>query len=261
MSLPPERRPVNLVFQRYALFPHLTVHENVAFGLRVAGMSTAETDRRVGEALGTVSLEGYGARHVEELSGGQQQRVAVARAIVNEPQLLLLDEPLGALDLQLRKTMQSELRSLQRRLGTTFLYVTHDQEEALVLSDRIAILENGRVAQIGTAEEIYRRPATRFVAGFVGDTNLLPSHLSGGMANGEEAISVRPEDISLDGAGEVELEGVVADVVFLGPVRRVIVDVGGTQVKVDCAPAAGAGVAPGDRVTASWKRVDGTKVA
>jgi putative spermidine/putrescine transport system ATP-binding protein len=227
----------------------------------VAGASAAETNRRVDDALGTVNLEDYGARHIEELSGGQQQRVAVARAIVNEPELLLLDEPLGALDLQLRKTMQSELRSLQRRLGTTFLYVTHDQEEALVLSDRIAILESGRVAQIGPPEEIYRRPATRFVAGFVGDTNLLPAQLSGGMATGDEAVSVRPEDMSLDRTGEVELEGVVADVVFLGPVRRVIVDVGGTQVKVDCPRASGDAVAPGDRVTASWNRADGSTLA
>jgi spermidine/putrescine transport system ATP-binding protein len=172
-SAPPERRPVNMVFQSYALFPHLSVFENVAFGLRRRRTPEAEVRHRVDGALELVRLGGYGARRPDQLSGGQQQRVALARALVNRPQVLLLDEPLGALDLKLRRELQVELKRVQLEVGITFIYVTHDQEEALALSDRIAVMDRGRVEQLGTPEELYDAPRTRFVAGFIGTSNLL----------------------------------------------------------------------------------------
>jgi spermidine/putrescine transport system ATP-binding protein len=172
-SKPAYARDVNLVFQHYALFPHMTVDRNVAFGLEMARVPPAERAQRVEEALAMVRLKGFGKRLPRELSGGQQQRVALARAIVTHPAMLLLDEPLGALDLKLRREMQSELKSLQRRLGITFIYVTHDQEEALSMSDRLAVMHHGRVLQVGTPDEIYEHPATRFVAGFIGETNFI----------------------------------------------------------------------------------------
>jgi spermidine/putrescine transport system ATP-binding protein len=173
-STPPERRPFNMVFQSYALFPHMTVWDNVAYGLRTARLPRATIAQRVSAALELVGLEDRARRSVRELSGGQQQRVALVRAIVNQPRILLLDEPLGALDLQLRKRMQDELRAIQAQLETTFVYVTHDQDEALSLSHRVALIQDGRVVQVGTPREVYERPRTRFVAEFVGDTNLLP---------------------------------------------------------------------------------------
>jgi spermidine/putrescine transport system ATP-binding protein len=171
--LPPNRRETNMVFQRLALFPHYSVFDNVAFGLRMRRLSAPEVGRRVAEALERVELGALGARRIGELSGGQQQRVALARALVNEPRVLLLDEPLSALDLKLRIQLQEELKRLQRGLGTTFIYVTHDQGEALAMSDRIGVMSGGRLEQVGTPLEIYERPATRFVAGFIGDANLL----------------------------------------------------------------------------------------
>ena len=170
---PPEKRPVNMVFQSYALFPHLSVFENVAFGLRRKGTEKAEITRRVGAALELVRLPDFGSRKPDQLSGGQQQRVALARALVCEPMVLLLDEPLGALDLKLRRQLQVELKRVQLEVGITFIYVTHDQEEALALSDRIAVMDHGKVEQLGTPEELYDAPRTRFVAGFIGTTNLL----------------------------------------------------------------------------------------
>ena len=175
--LPPYRRPVNQVFQSYALFPHLTVMENVAFGLRMQRVAAAEVADRVRQALELVSLVGLDARYPDQLSGGQRQRVALARALVCRPQVLLLDEPLSALDAKLRQAMQLELKRLQRQLGLTFVFVTHDQEEALTMSDRIAIVNGGRIEQLGTAHEIYHKPATRFAADFVGDANLLSAEL------------------------------------------------------------------------------------
>ncbi|HEX6289444.1 MAG TPA: ABC transporter ATP-binding protein [Herpetosiphonaceae bacterium] len=172
-STPPYRRHVNTVFQSYALFPHLTVAENVAFGLQMHNVPKAEITRRVADALRLVRLDEYGKRRPRQLSGGQQQRVALARALVNQPAVLLLDEPLGALDLKLRKELQLELRGLQERVGITFVYVTHDQEEALTMSDRIAVMSGGKVLQIGTPTEIYERPTCRFVADFIGETNFL----------------------------------------------------------------------------------------
>ena len=176
-ELPPYRRNVNTVFQSYALFPHLSVFDNVAFGLRRKKVAGSEVDRRVHEALRLVDLPGFERRRPAQLSGGQQQRVALARALVNRPQVLLLDEPLGALDLKLRKQMQLELKRIQSEVGITFLYVTHDQEEAMTMSDRLAVMRHGRIEQIGTPEQVYERPATQFVAGFLGASNLLPGEV------------------------------------------------------------------------------------
>ena len=184
-NLPAYKRPVNTVFQNYALFPHMTVFDNLAFGLRMKHVPAAERRRQVAAALDMVRLEGMERRKPGQLSGGQQQRVALARALVNRPSVLLLDEPLGALDLKLRRAMQLELRTLNREVGITFIYVTHDQEEALAMSDRIAVMSQGHVLQVGPAEEIYERPASRFVADFIGETNLLPVRIlgvSGGIA-------------------------------------------------------------------------------
>ncbi len=176
-DIPPYRRPVNTVFQNYALFPHMTVFENVAFGLRMSGLPKQEITRRVEETLAMVRLSGMEDRKPRQLSGGQQQRVALARALVNRPEVLLLDEPLGALDLKLRKAMQLELKSLQQQVGITFIYVTHDQEEALTMSDRIAVMNEGRVLQVGTPVEIYEQPENRFVADFIGETNFLTARV------------------------------------------------------------------------------------
>ncbi|HSD23357.1 MAG TPA: spermidine/putrescine ABC transporter ATP-binding protein, partial [Solirubrobacterales bacterium] len=173
-GMPPYDRSVNTVFQDYALFPHMSVGENVEYGLRVKGVGKEERRRRASEALATVRLAGYESRKPNQLSGGQQQRVALARAIVNEPRVLLLDEPLGALDLKLREQMQVELNAIQAQVGITFIYVTHDQEEALTMSDRIAVMNQGRIEQVADPEEVYDRPATTFVAGFIGTANLLP---------------------------------------------------------------------------------------
>ena len=199
-GVPPYRRNVNTVFQNYALFPHMDVRDNVAFGLRVKGVGRAERNRAAEEALELVELAGYGDRRAGALSGGQRQRVALARALVNKPRVLLLDEPLGALDLKLREQMQEELRRLQRALGMTFVFVTHDQEEALSMADRVAVFAHGTIQQVGTPEEIYRRPASRFVADFVGSSNVLPAEFVGAGPAGCWA-SLRPEDIRLDPAG------------------------------------------------------------
>ena len=190
----PDKRPVNMVFQNYALFPHLNVHDNVAFGLRRHKVKEAEVKVRVAEALDLVHLGGYGRRKTNELSGGQQQRVALARALVNRPQVLLLDEPLGALDLKLRKSLQLELKRIQVEVGITFVYVTHDQEEALTMSDRIAVMNRGKVEQIGLPEELYERPATRFVADFMGTTNLLKGSV--------EAVDGTVATVRLDGGDQ-----------------------------------------------------------
>src|SRR5204862_5522290 len=178
-GLPPDERNVNTVFQDYALFPHMSVGDNVAYGLRVKKVPKAEREQRVAEALAMVRIDGYQDRRPSQLSGGQRQRVALARALVNRPRVLLLDEPLGALDLKLRRQLQVELKRIQAEVGITFVYVTHDQEEALTMSDRIAVMHAGKVEQLGTPEELYERPATRFVAGFIGSTNLLHGRVGG----------------------------------------------------------------------------------
>ncbi|MGZ9161330.1 MAG: ABC transporter ATP-binding protein [Candidatus Limnocylindrales bacterium] len=212
---PPDKRPVNMVFQQYALFPHLDVADNIGFGLRRKKVDRAEITRRVGEALELVRLEGFGERKPTQLSGGQQQRVALARALVNRPNVLLLDEPLGALDLKLRRQLQLELKRIQAEVGITFVYVTHDQEEALTMSDRIAVMHAGNVEQLGTPEELYERPTTRFVADFIGSTNLIRGVVEAdgsvrlssgevvrivhdGLVTGSDLeVSIRPESIEL----------------------------------------------------------------
>lgn len=204
-ALPPQKRPLNTVFQNYALFPHLTVAENVAYGPRRAGIPKAEAARLAADALVLVSLGALGDRYPRQLSGGQQQRVALARAVVNKPKLLLLDEPLSALDLQLRKRMQVELKQLQERLEVAFVFVTHDQEEAMAMSDRIAVMGGGRIEQLGTAAEIYQRPATRFVAEFIGEANIVP--VDGNFcllpegSDGRTAV-LRPEHLTVAAPGQ-----------------------------------------------------------
>jgi putative spermidine/putrescine transport system ATP-binding protein len=221
-ALPPFDRPVNTVFQDYALFPHMTVQENVEYGLRVKGVPRAERRQRAQEALALVRLEGFGGRKPGQLSGGQRQRVALARSIVNRPQALLLDEPLGALDLKLRQELQIELKQIQQELGMTFIYVTHDQEEALTMSDRIAVFNQGRIEQIGAPAEAYEHPATAFVAGFIGTSNVIERD--------GRAFTVRPEKIRLLPENATEGEpGTVRAAVYVGPVTRFIValDAGG----------------------------------
>ena len=229
---PPNDRDVNTVFQDYALFPHMSVRDNVEYGLRVRKVAKEERRRRAEEALATVRLEGYGERKPAQLSGGQRQRVALARAIVNRPRVLLLDEPLGALDLKLRQEMQMELKRIQGEVGITFLYVTHDQEEALTMSDRLAVFNQGRVEQVGAPADVYEHPANDFIAGFVGVSNLVES-------NGRR-FTVRPEKLRIvdesDPAspGYEALAGRVREVIYLGPVTRYVVelDEGGELVAV-----------------------------
>ena len=223
---PPYARDVNTVFQDYALFPHMTVAENVGYGLKVKSVARTDRKQRVREALELVRLPEFGARKPLQLSGGQRQRVALARAIVNHPQVLLLDEPLGALDLKLRQEMQTELKRIQQAVGITFVYVTHDQEEALAMSDRIAVFNRGRIEQTGTPAEVYEKPANEFVAGFVGVSNVLE--------RGGRRFAVRPEKVRLlDTTGEGE-PGRITEVLYLGPLTRYAVelDAGGTLVVV-----------------------------
>jgi putative spermidine/putrescine transport system ATP-binding protein len=212
---PPYERPVNTVFQDYALFPHMTVGENVEYGLRVRGVGRRDRRTRAVAALEMVRLQDFDKRKPVQLSGGQRQRVALARAIVNEPEVLLLDEPLGALDLKLRQEMQIELKRIQQEVGITFIYVTHDQEEALTMSDRVAVFNAGRIEQVGSPAEIYEHPATAFVAGFVGVSNLLER-------DGKQ-FTVRPEKIRVTDGAEGE-PGTIRDAVYMGPVTRYIVE-------------------------------------
>jgi spermidine/putrescine transport system ATP-binding protein len=248
-TVPPNRRPVNMVFQQYALFPHMSVYDNVAFGLSVKHVPRREHRPRIEELLRVVSLEGYERRRPRQLSGGQQQRVALARALVNRPAALLLDEPLGALDVKLRKQMQLELKRIQHELGTTFVYVTHDQEEALAMSDRIAVMDAGRVEQLGTPREVYEQPATPFVADFIGSLNAIEIRVdevvggygvarfsdqdrivvpvaAGTSAGSELRVAVRPEHVQLAGAdvNGSRLAGTIADIVYLGMYTQVHVD-------------------------------------
>ncbi|MFC6065202.1 ABC transporter ATP-binding protein [Streptomyces ochraceiscleroticus] len=242
-ALPPHRRDVHTVFQDYALFPHMTVEQNVGYALRVAGVRKDERRARAREALATVRLEDYGDRRPAQLSGGQRQRVALARALVDRPGLLLLDEPLGALDLKLRQEMQTELKQIQRTTGITFLLVTHDQEEALTMSDRVAVLDGGRIAQTGPPLEIYDRPATAFVAGFVGVTNLVRGAAAQRLTGRPGTYSIRPERIRITplddgletaGPGERSVTGRITDIAHAGPHTRfrVRLDEGGDRLTV-----------------------------
>jgi spermidine/putrescine transport system ATP-binding protein len=268
---PPYKRDVNTVFQSYALFPHLSIFENVAFGLRRKGGRGGELRGKVEEMLDLVQLGGYGKRKPRQLSGGQQQRVALARALVNNPRVLLLDEPLGALDLKLRKEMQLFIKGLQHDVGITFIHVTHDQEEAMTMADRIAVMNGGRIEQLGAPDELYERPATPFVAGFLGISNMLRGTVVGPdsvrLANGTViraqvdgktgtvAAGVRPEKITIgDGGGANVLEGRVTESAYLGVATQLVVKTGAGQVQVFAQNIdAGARVrSPGSDVTLSW---------
>ncbi len=227
----PFERDVNTVFQDYALFPHLNVRDNVAYGLRVRGVAKARRHELADQALAQVRLESHGDRKPSQLSGGQRQRVALARALVIEPKVLLLDEPLGALDLKLREEMQVELKGLQREVGITFVFVTHDQEEALTMSDRIAVFNHGRIEQVGTAAEIYEQPVSEFVAGFVGTSNLIAGEAAARVLGRRGTFSVRPEKIHIHTdlrsppeADMISVQGTVSDVVYAGASTRFVVD-------------------------------------
>jgi putative spermidine/putrescine transport system ATP-binding protein len=246
---PPYARDVNTVFQDYALFPHMTVAENVGYGLKVKGVPRRERAAQVAEVLKMVRLDGYGDRKPVQLSGGQRQRVALARSIVNRPKVLLLDEPLGALDLKLRQEMQVFLKALQRDLGMTFIYVTHDQEEALTMSDHVAVFNEGRIEQVGSPSDVYARPATEFVAGFVGTSNILE--------RGGRRFSVRPERIELNGHGE---PATVADVVFVGAFTRILVDTEAGERLTIVKQADRSGLEPGARVHVSWQDSDAYEI-
>ena len=240
-DVPPHKRQINTVFQKYALFPHLDVFENIAFGLRIAKVPQDEVEQRVTEMLEVVSLKGFEQRRVDQLSGGQQQRVAIARALVNRPKVLLLDEPLGALDLRLRKDMQNELKRIQQQMGITFIYVTHDQEEALTMSDTVVVMDKGRIQQIGTPEDIYNEPKNAFVADFIGESNILNGTMvrdnvvkmygkefpcvDGGFAPNEPVdVVIRPEDIDIVPVEQGQLAGTVTNVTFKGMQYDIIVD-------------------------------------
>ena len=243
-EVPPHKRPVNTVFQKYALFPHLNVFENVAFGLRLKKTPEATIREKVKEMLSMVNLKGFERRRVSTLSGGQQQRVAIARALVNEPEVLLLDEPLGALDLKLRKDMQNELKKIQKATGITFIYVTHDQEEALSMSDIVVVMANGRIQQIGSPTDIYNEPENAFVADFIGESNIVDGVMledykvrfsghtfecvdAGFEKNQKVDVVVRPEDVDVVAPEKGMLQGVVTSITFKGVHWEIIVDIGG----------------------------------
>ena len=280
---PPDKRPVNMVFQNYALFPHLNVGDNIAFGLRRRNVEGAEVRRRVAEALDLVHLVGYERRKPNQLSGGQQQRVALARALVNRPHVLLLDEPLGALDLKLRKQLQVELNRVQVEVGITFVYVTHDQEEALTMSDRIAVMNHGRVEQLGTPEELYERPQTRFVADFIGTTNLLTGSVEstdgelarirldsgescvvarGSMATGEPVeLSIRPESVGLSSSAATistasGIAATIEQVAYLGGNVQYIVRTAGGLAITALAAKTGERLPVGGAVDVQWSPTD-----
>jgi putative spermidine/putrescine transport system ATP-binding protein len=247
---PPYRRPVNTVFQDYALFPHMSVLDNVGYGLRVRKVPRREREARAHEMLATMQLEGMAKRRPAQLSGGQRQRVALARALINQPRVLLLDEPLGALDLKLREQMQLELKSLQRRLGITFIYVTHDQHEALGMSDRVAVVNHGRIEQLDTPDGLYERPRTAFIATFVGTSNVFDGELAAALGHAKKTVSVRPERVRF-GRGsdpDVTLEGMVLAKQYHGATSRYDIAVADAKLCLVC-PSAEAQVEPGVAVT------------
>ncbi len=249
---PPYARPVNTVFQDYALFPHMSIRDNVAYSLMVRKVGRAERHRRADELLALVELAGVGDRRPAQLSGGQRQRVALARALISQPQVLLLDEPLGALDLKLREQMQTELKALQRRLGITFLFITHDQHEALSMSDRIGVFNLGRLEQVGTPHAVYNAPVTRFVAQFVGAANVLDGDAALRLT-GRASAMLRPERISVGPAAGARASGTVREVQYFGAFTRLKVEAAGLQLQADL-PGAGAEHAPaaGQAVHLHW---------
>jgi putative spermidine/putrescine transport system ATP-binding protein len=272
---PVEKRGVGMVFQSYALFPQMTVAANIGYGLLVRGVDEAERRRAVGELVDLVRLNGLEAKRPAELSGGQRQRVALARAVAVRPRVLLLDEPLGALDLKLREQMQIELKAIQRDVGITFVFVTHDQDEALTLCDRLAVMHDGRIEQVGAPDEVYERPATRFVAEFVGTSNVIAGDAARRLFGSEQPASVRPEKIHIHARGEIpaaaadgaiRVDGVVREVVYAGPATRVVVDVApdlSLAALILNVEAGAAGFTRGQSVTLGWdsaavRRVDST---
>lgn len=262
-NLPPYERDVNTVFQDYALFPHMSVADNVGYGLMVKGVAKPERARRVEEMLELVRLPGLGRRKPSQLSGGQRQRVALARALINRPRVLLLDEPLGALDLKLRQQMQTELKAIQQQVGITFVYVTHDQEEALTMSDRLAVFNQGKIEQVGSPAEVYESPATAFVAGFVGVSNLLSGATAQAITGSPRMFAVRPEKIHMADPesalpeGVYTAAGVVGEVIYLGMYTRyrVALDAGGEMIVAEQnldATSTAAGKRRGERVRLIW---------
>ena len=271
-SRPPYDRDVNTVFQDYALFPHLTVLQNVEYGLRVKGVAKRERRERAEQALSSVRLTGFGDRRPGQLSGGQRQRVALARALVNRPKVLLLDEPLGALDRALRLEMQVELKQLQRDVGITFVLVTHDQDEALTMSDRVAVVRGGRIEQIASPADLYERPSTDFVAGFVGVTNLLSGSRATALLGADRMVSIRPEKIRIAPASsgvrpaddEVAADGTVREEIYLGASTRYVVDLdAGGQLVVQRQNEGDAdrGISRGDAVRLHWQRAHALPVS
>jgi len=257
-SLPPYERDVNTVFQDYALFPHLSVLENVAYGLRMRGVAAADRAKRSEAALEQVALGGMGGRRPSQLSGGQRQRVALARALVNQPRVLLLDEPLGALDLKLREQMQVELKSLQRQLGITFVYVTHDQSEALSMSDRVAVFNRGRIEQVAPPRVLYAAPRTVFVAGFVGTANIVTAERAKRWTGRDRPVAIRPEHIRVGAppGDQPSTSGTLVDVLFQGPVSRLAVDteVGTLSVSVGSHAGDGPSTELGATLQLYWPR-------
>ena len=265
-NVPAFERDVNTVFQDYALFPHMTVGDNVGYGLMIKKVKKAERQKRVTDALRMVRLDGFEKRRPSQLSGGQRQRVALARALVNRPRVLLLDEPLGALDLRLREEMQIELKQIQQQVGITFIYVTHDQGEALTMSDRMAVFNHGRIEQVGTPADVYEKPQTRFVAGFVGTSNLLTGDAALQIVGEEGTFTVRPEKIRLAerdasvGSDEISAPGQIVKVIYLGPDTRYLValDAGATLVVDEqnlTTSSSDALALEGKGVRLTWKRV------
>jgi putative spermidine/putrescine transport system ATP-binding protein len=259
--VPPYRRNVNTVFQDYALFPHMRVLDNVAYGLMVKGVAKAERQSQARDALSLVKLGGMEWRRPAELSGGQRQRVALARALVNRPKVLLLDEPLGALDLKLREQMQVELKALQQQLKITFVFVTHDQGEALSMADRVAVFNNGRLVQVGTPRDIYEHPQTRFVADFVGSSNVFDPDFSARYCGKRGWISIRPESIKIGPRGIHTAdgrrldgrtpEGTITSILYQGPMTRVSVDIDGRAINV-AVPTSELSAKSGEQVTLTW---------
>jgi putative spermidine/putrescine transport system ATP-binding protein len=258
-GVPPYKRNVNTVFQDYALFPHMTVGENVAYGLKIKGVPRADREAKAKNALSMVKLAGFEGRRPAQLSGGQRQRVALSRALVNGPKVLLLDEPLGALDLKLREQMQEELKALQKRLGITFIFVTHDQGEALSMADRVAIFNDGKIIQVGSPSEVYERPECRFVADFVGSSNVLPPSFAASHGCAEKWTSLRPEKIDVFPSGtKVPAESCHADgeiklISYQGPVTRFSVESGGRRIVAET-PADASAFNEGDTVRLIWPK-------